>query len=192
MHETLKLWQVASLEATDWFKCLRGAMPINSLVSLLVVIEICINEGWIIKEREWITRDKTMSQEWELRGVKGSSLLKDSVKFTVCHSQQPHISSSPASFSPFKASGWIWRCQKLIWKAAERWKLFLHTSPAIFRSICCSWLHNRAALPVLQKQHKRKKSVPCQCQTEASTGGSWWEGLLHQVNCFNHTLNKQL
>ena len=67
MHETLSLWQAASLEATDWFKCLRGVMPINSLVSLLLAIEICINEGWIIKERGWITRDKTMSQEWELK-----------------------------------------------------------------------------------------------------------------------------
>lgn len=166
MHETLSLWQAASLEATDWFKCLRGVMPINSLVSLLPAIEICINEGWIIKERGWITRDKTMSQEWELKRKElreRSSLLKPGLKtqwHTQCAtSEQTRVSSSSASFWNFRASSWIWRCQKLMCGAAERWKLFLHASLTIFRSnsVCCYWLHNKVTLPVLSEASDKKE-----------------------------------
>lgn len=143
MHETLRLWHSAGLEATDWFKCLRGAMPINSPVSLLLVTEICINEGWIIKERGWITRDKKMAQEWELKRKELRRRIQSSERQCATHSSHtfpPHLPHFDNSNSD---PGWIWRCQNLILKAAERWKLFLHASPVIFRSICSSWLYNR-------------------------------------------------
>lgn len=127
VHETLSLWQAASLEATDWFKCLRGVMPINSLVSLLPAIEICINEGWIIKERGWITRDKTMSQEWKLKRkeLKIQSTETRSPKHSNIRSvplMNCLVSSLSASFWNFKASSWTWRYQRLMWTAAEKWK----------------------------------------------------------------------
>jgi len=64
-------------------------MPVNSLVFFfLPAIEICINEGWIIKKKGWIIRDKTMSQEQkinrkELKERSSPLYLKTAVMFAV-------------------------------------------------------------------------------------------------------------
>lgn len=62
----------------------------------------------------------------------------------------------------------------------------------IFRSnsVCCSWLHNRAALPVLQKHQKERALCPSNARLmllEEEHFKHMRGGKIHQVNCFKHT-----